>query len=173
MFVAGPYSYGTVKVHFADPSDPVRCGKFCSIANGCNAFVKANHNYTTFSTYPFRELLGWTECPANAWGKHAPRIGNDVWIGNSVTLYSGVTIGDGAVVAGNSVVTKDVPPYAIVGGNPAKVIKYRFPPDITSQLLELKWWDFPIEVIREKLIPHIDDIPNFLKVLHELRQSNT
>src|SRR6185312_6866720 len=71
-----------------------------------------------------------------------PVIGNDVWIGQDVSLNRGVTIGDGAVVAGFSVVTRDVPPYAIVGGNPAKIIKYRFPEETINALLESRWWDY-------------------------------
>ena len=75
-------------------------------------------------------------------------IGNDVWIGCNATILRGVTIGDGAIVAANAFVNKDVPPYAIVGGVPAKVLKYRFSENIITKLLHLKWWDFPIERIR-------------------------
>jgi len=171
MLKLGDHSYGNASVHFNLDGPEVECGKFCSLASGINIFVTANHKHTSFSTYPFRELFGWNECPPNAYSKGTPTIGNDVWIGNSVTIYSGVHIGDGAVVAGNSVVARDVPPYSIVAGNPAVVKKYRFDPETIDQLLQLKWWDLPLDVIRAKLIPHIDDIPKFLVALEEIRQS--
>jgi virginiamycin A acetyltransferase len=79
------------------------------------------------------------------------RVGNDVWIGYGSTVMPGVTIGDGAIVGSCSVVTKDVPPYAIVGGNPAKVIRYRFDEVTIARLLELRWWDWPIERITARL----------------------
>jgi len=78
-------------------------------------------------------------------------IGNDVWIGENSTVMGGVTIGDGAIIASKAVVTKDVPPYAIVGGIPAKIIKYRFEEQVINKLLEIKWWDLPEEKIEEKL----------------------
>lgn len=164
----GEYSYGTATVHRWTCQDTVKTGKFCSIGTGVNFILDGNHKYTTFSTFPFREILGWTECSPNNWGKNAPIVGNDVWIANNVTIYSGVDIGDGSIVAGNSVVTKSVPPYAIVGGNPARIIKYRFDPDTIKTLLLCKWWDLPLEVIRSRLIPHIENMPVFIAELAEI-----
>ena len=96
------------------------------------------------TTYPFNQLFkdefGWLKGhPAT---KGDIRIGNDVWIGEDAKILSGVTIGDGAVIGANSLVTKNVPPYAVVGGVPAKIIKYRFPENVISRLLQIKWWDW-------------------------------
>jgi len=102
------------------------------------------------------------------WSGHSKtNIGNDVWIGAQAVIKAGVTIGDGAVIGGNSLVTKDVPPYAIVGGTPAKVIKYRFPEPIINALLELKWWEFDIEEIAE--LP-FDDIEGCIEALYAMRK---
>ena len=86
-------------------------------------------------------------------------IGNDVWFGHHVTIMSGVTIGDGAVIAANAHVVRDVPPYAIVGGNPAAVIRQRFAPQVCRLLQELRWWDLPVEAIRE-MVPALCDTPD-------------
>ncbi len=80
-----------------------------------------------------------------------------------------MSIGDGAVIAGRAVVTKPVPPYAVVAGNPARVVKYRFPPDVIEQPLRLKWWDLPIDTIRKRIMPVLDDIHAVLAVLNEIR----
>ena len=140
-----------VKYHFDFTGDRLIIGKFCMIASGVTFIMNgANHLTDSISTYPFAIFGGdW----ANAMeGKSYPsrgdtRIGNDVWIGYKATIMAGVTIGDGAIIATGSIVTKDVPPYAIVGGNPAKVIKMRFPEEQVTQLLESRWWDWDIERI--------------------------
>ena len=150
--------------------EPVSAGKYWSIAAGGVIVLDGNHRMDTFSTYPFREKFGWTECEFNNWGKKAPVIGNDVWIGHNVTIYSGCDIGDGAVVAGNSVVTKSVPPYAIVGGNPARILKYRFDEETIEALLKYKWWDLDPTIIRTRLIPHIDDIQKVIAELKDIHE---
>lgn len=157
-FVFGHYSYGEAPVGFGDwgRNGTITTGKFCSVAGGLNFMINGNHRMDGFTTYPLH-ILG---CNTNTYpcGKSIPTIGNDVWIGMNVTIYSGVDIGDGAVIAGNSIVTKSVPPYAVVGGNPARVVKYRFPPEIIEKLLKYKWWDFPIEIIKSRLAPLFEDI---------------
>lgn len=157
-FEFGPYSYGENPVGFGDwgREGVIRTGKFCSIAGGLNFMINGNHRTDGFTSYPLH-ILG---CPTNTGpiGKSIPTIGNDVWIGMWVTIYSGVDIGDGAVIAGNAVVTKAVPPYAVVAGNPARVVKYRFPPETIEKLLQYKWWDFPIEMITQRLAPHYDNM---------------
>ncbi|WP_445669156.1 CatB-related O-acetyltransferase [Niallia sp. FSL W8-0635] len=150
----GEYSYGRPKVivHKGDVHR-VFVGKFCSIANGVEIFVGGNHNTEWISTYPFRVKF-------NLEGKYADGqpsskgdviIENDVWIGSNALILSGVKIGNGAIIAANSVVTKDVKPYTIVGGNPAKVIRQRFSNEDITRLLELNWWDWE----KEKIISNI------------------
>jgi acetyltransferase-like isoleucine patch superfamily enzyme len=135
-----------------------RVGNFSSIAADLTVFVDGNHRSHHASTFPFREKLGW-DAPPSVTGKGAPSIGNDVWIGRNATLMSGVQVGDGAVIACGSVVTRDVPPYAIVGGNPAKVIRYRFDDETISALLESEWWNLSDAEIERELAPLTADAP--------------
>ena len=124
-------------------------GKFCSIATGVEIAL-GNHRIDTVSSYPFAVLKKWWPSAAGMAdhdSRGAVTIGSDVWIGASAFITSGVTIGHGAVVAARAVVTKDVPPYAVVGGNPAKVIRYRFPLETIEQLLEIAWWNWSDEDI--------------------------
>lgn len=128
--------------------DKLVIGKFCALASGVRFIMgPANHRMGSVSTYPFNVFGG-------AWSENTPPhlsqlpfkgdtvVGNDVWIGRKSIIMPGVKIGDGAVIAAYSVVAKDVPPYTIVGGNPAAVIRKRFDEEMVSLLLELRWWDF-------------------------------
>jgi virginiamycin A acetyltransferase len=117
---------------------------YTSIANGCNFFLGSNHNINNVTTYMFGDSNTLTT-------KGNIEIGHDVWIGFGSTIFSGVKIGHGAVIAGGSVVTKDVDPYTIVGGNPAKEIGKRFEQDVIDKLLELKWWKWPINKINDNI----------------------
>ena len=115
-----------------------------------------NHHSEWVSTFPFRafyDLPGAYE-DGQPWTKGPVNIGNDVWIGYDVVIGSGVTIGDGAVIATGSLVVKDVPPYAIVGGNPAKIIRNRFDPDIVEALLKIRWWEWP----HDKVLAHVPEL---------------
>ena len=149
----GAYSYigNDTDVECAD------IGKFCSIACGTKfLFNCANHTLKSLSTYTFPLFYeDWNLEKSNvpdAWdNKGDIIIGNDVWIGYEAIIMAGVHIGDGAIIATRAVVTKDVPPYTIVGGIPAKPIKKRFTDDIIQKLETLKWWNWPIERIRQKL----------------------
>ncbi|MFU2017937.1 Vat family streptogramin A O-acetyltransferase [Peribacillus butanolivorans] len=160
--IAGEYSYYDAKngesfedqvlYHYEFFGDRLVIGKFCAIAPGVTFIMNgANHRMDGFSTYPFN-IFG------QGWEKYTPAldqlpfkedtiIGNDVWIGMDTVIMPGINIGDGAIIAAKSVITKDVEPYTIVGGNPAKKIKTRFSAEIISKLLEIKWWDLDIEVI--------------------------
>jgi acetyltransferase-like isoleucine patch superfamily enzyme len=132
--------------------------------------IDGNHWIDTFSTYPFAMLF--PDAPANNWGKETPTIGNDVWIGRDVVIHSGVSIGNGAVIASQSVVTKPVPPYAVVAGNPARLVKYRFDEKTIAELEEVKWWDLPDECI-QTLVPFQHDVQTVIERCRQYRnQSN-
>ena len=144
-----------VLYHFDFVGDKLFIGKFCMIASDVKFIMNgANHLTDAISTYPFA-IFG------NAWqhameGKSYPQkgnitIGNDVWIGYNATIMPGVKIGHGAIIASQSVVTKDVPPYAVVGGNPATIIKLRFEQTVIDKLVAIAWWDWPIEKITQHL----------------------
>lgn len=153
----GRHSYGNIEIRTWTQRDViVRTGAYCSFGGNIRMIIDGNHRTDTFSSYPFHRL--YPDVRPNNYGKHVPNIGNDVWIGSDATIYSGVDIGDGAVIAGQSVVTKSVPPYAIVAGNPAKIVKYRFDSETIDKLLEVKWWDLPDEFIHNQLIPVGDAI---------------
>ena len=137
--------------------DKLIIGKFCSIACGAKfIFNSANHTLSSLSTYPFPIFFEeWgldVKNITNAWdNKGDIVIGNDVWIGYEAVIMSGVTIGNGAIIGTRAVVTKDVPPYTIVGGVPAKPIRKRFSEDVISCLLEIRWWDWSKERIAENI----------------------
>lgn len=144
-----------VKYHFDFVGDKLIIGKFCMIASGVTFIMNgANHLTEAISTYPFAIFGdGWEGAMT---GREYPRkgditIGNDVWIGYNATIMAGVTIGDGAIIATNATVVKDVPPYTIVGGNPARAIKRRFDDETIEKLLELQWWNKPLEWITKNV----------------------
>ena len=158
-FVNDPVDFqkNNVLYHYPINHDRLVVGKFCSIACGAKfMFTSANHTMRSLSTYSFSIFFEeWDLDVQNitfAWdNKGDIVIGNDVWIGYEAVILSGVTIGDGAIIGARAVVTKDVPPYTIVGGVPAKPIRKRFDEDTVIELLRLKWWDWPEERIRQNL----------------------
>ncbi len=134
-------------------NDRLIIGKFCQIATGVRFIMNgANHAMDGISTYPFKVFgKSWSEIPMTVVSKGDTVIGNDVWIGNNVTIMQGITIGDGAIIGTNSLVTKNVEPYTIVGGNPAKLIRKRFSDKDIDALVKLAWWNWPIEKITGSL----------------------
>lgn len=142
--------------HYPINADRLVIGKFCSIACGAKFLMNGgNHTLSSLSTYPFplfKEEWEHDMKPAESWDNRGDIvIGNDVWIGYEALVLAGVTIGDGAIVGARAVVTKDVPPYAIVGGLPARVIRQRFSAGTVAVLQALRWWDWPIEKIKRNL----------------------
>lgn len=133
--------------------DRLVIGKFCQIATGVRFIMNgANHPMHGVSTYPFKVLGGqWTEASLDITNKGDTVIGNDVWIGNGATIMQGINIGDGAIIAANSVVTKDVSPYTIVGGNPHREIRTRYDQETIQFLVDLKWWDWDVAKITKYL----------------------
>jgi acetyltransferase-like isoleucine patch superfamily enzyme len=148
-YIIGDCTYGKPIVLFENAETNLTIGKYCSIADNVTIFLGGNHRLDWLSTYPFNVLKLKYPLAKNIIGHPETKgdviIGNDVWIGNGVTILSGVTIGDGAVLAAKSVITKNVKPYEVWGGNPAKLMKNRFNKETTIKLLELKWWDWDEE----------------------------
>ena len=163
-FVADPllFEKNNVLYHYPIHREKLIIGKFCSIACGTKfLFNCANHTLKSLSTYTFPLFYEeWELEKSNittAWdNKGDIVIGNDVWIGSEAVIMAGVHIGDGAIIAARAVVTKDVPPYTIVGGTPAKEIRKRFDAEVIQQLLMLKWWDWSTDKIRNSL-PYITE----------------
>ena len=158
-FVRDPRDFekNNVLYHYPVNGDKFKIGKFCSIACGAKfLFTSGNHSMKSLSTYTFPIFFDEWELDAkdirDAWdNKGDTVIGNDVWIGYEAVIMSGVTIGDGAVIGARAVVTKDVPPYTIVGGVPAKPIRRRFDDAAIEKLEALRWWDWEFEKIKRNI----------------------
>jgi acetyltransferase-like isoleucine patch superfamily enzyme len=174
----GPYTYfnGPVEIIEGNEGAHVHIGRFCSVAKGLKLFLGNNHRTDWVSTFPFPhthpELF---PSVADQVGHPSTNgdivIGNDVWIGDSATIMSGVTVGDGAVISANAHVVKDVEPYSIVGGNPARFIRHRFTAEQREALLRLRWWYFDIAQINA-LAPLLmsDEIDPFIAAAEALKR---
>jgi len=156
----GAYTYGRPDVcgQLVHPEVRLRIGKFCSFARGVTIYLGMNHRTDLVSTYPFKAFPDdWPQSESlkvedvGAVSKGNVVIGNDVWIGDGARILSGVSIGDGAVIGAGAVVTQDVEPYSIVAGNPARPIGKRFDEQTVRKLLEIRWWDWPVEKINRNL----------------------
>lgn len=153
-FRVGRYTFGTERITIMYPDANLEVGSFCSIGQNIKIYLGGNHDTQRVSTYPFGHV-SQESFPYH--GRGHPKlskpviIGSDVWIGDNVTIMSGVVIRDGAVVANGSHLTRDVDFYSIVGGNPAKLIRYRFSPEVIERLLNVAWWDWDDSKINEHL----------------------
>lgn len=163
MLVIGRHSYAPPSFVRMFEGDSVRVtiGSFCSLATGVEIMPGGNHRTDTVTTYPLRRRLNREgmgeadpdsiEAAGQPWSKGDVTIGNDVWIGQGAKILGGLSISDGAIVAAWSVVTKSVPPYTIVAGAPARVVRQRFPPEIVESLLRIRWWEWEDSVIVERI----------------------
>ena len=148
----GEHTYGSPNVVSWGKEATLKIGKYCSISRDVVIFLGSEHRTDWISTYPFpfffEEGISIKGHPAT---KGDVIIGNDVWIGYNVIIISGVTIGDGVAIGAGSVVAKDVPPYAIVSGNPGRIVRYRFNEETVQRLLQIRWWDWPDEKVKENI----------------------
>ncbi|MBN8696776.1 MAG: CatB-related O-acetyltransferase [Bacteroidetes bacterium] len=159
-FQIGEYTYGKPIVLYQESGASLIIGKFCSFAENTTIFLGGNHRTDWVSTYPFREIFT-QESSLNTISGHPSTNGdviikNDVWIGRNATILSGVKIENGAVIGAGSLVTKDIGPYEIWGGNPAKLIRKRFDEETIKALLDIKWWDWEYN----KIISHAPSLCN-------------
>jgi virginiamycin A acetyltransferase len=159
--IVGDYTYyddfddplqfeANVLYHFPFTGDKLIIGKFCSIASGATFIMNGgNHRSDWLTNYPFPVFgAGWERAMPDTWpNKGDTVIGNDVWIGYGATFMPGVQVGDGAIIATKAVVTRDVAPYTVVGGNPAQPIRLRFDVATIERLLRIRWWDWDIDKI--------------------------
>jgi acetyltransferase-like isoleucine patch superfamily enzyme len=152
----GAHTYGKPEVvQFYGSEARLKIGKFCSIAGSVTIFLGGDHRTDWVTTYPFPVLSAfWPKVPSipdTAVTKGDVVIGNDVWIGFGAMILSGVTIGDGSVIGARAVVAGDIPPYAVAVGNPARPVSRRFDEATVARLLRVRWWDWPDEVIAERI----------------------
>lgn len=165
----GNYSYSGINTTM----NFTRLGKFCSLARNVDigGFDHDYHKFTTMPMFRFTQMNSGVK-PKPEYDSYC-EIGNDVWIAAGAQVLHKVNIGDGAVIGGGAVVTRDVPPYAIVAGVPARIIKFRFPEEIISELLEIKWWDWPDKVILDNIDWLISTDVNFetIKKMRDISKS--
>jgi acetyltransferase-like isoleucine patch superfamily enzyme len=167
----GTYGIGEKTVLLFRDDDRVVIGKYCSFAYGVTIVASGEHNFRGVANYPFAAAFE-NDVSRDTHTKGNVCIGHDVWLGANVTILSGVNVGNGAVVAAGAVVTSSVPPYAIVGGVPARVIKYRFAPDIIDGLLKVAWWHWAPEMIRNHMDWFYLPVEEFLHQASEMNKKN-
>ena len=167
------YGFGNSEVLEWGEGESLHIGSFCSIAKDVVFMLGGEHRLDWISTYPFGHIygveMGIPPVQGHPKSRGSIEIGNDVWIGQGAWILSGIRIGDGAVIGAKSVVTKNVLPYSIVAGNPAKEIKLRFTKELIDLLLELKWWNLSVDDIRE-IVPILTSAPNELVLRDVLKK---
>lgn len=164
QFEIGRGSYGVPFIHPSHGGATLKIGSFCSISSNVQIYLGGNHRSDWVTTSPLNVFFEQKNVTEHETTKGNVIIGNDVWVCGNATILSGVTIGHGAVIGNGAVVSRDVAPYSIVVGNPAKHLKYRFSSDIIEQLLEIKWWDWPEDLLRKHTQVFLnEDIKGFIK----------
>lgn len=165
-YAFGKWTYGVPMVHNWPGGAVLSVGAFCSIAEGVQIFLGGEHRTDWVTTYPFIDFWrAGREIKGHPGTKGDVVIGNDVWIGQEAMILSGVHVGDGAVIGARAVVVGDVPPYHIVAGNPARIIRARFDAETIERLLAIRWWEWDDSRI-ERAIPELSsgDIPRFIQL---------
>lgn len=173
----GDFTYGENNLDIREWGEgaSLSIGKFCSLGDKISIYLGGNHRTDWITTYPFGHTFinqfGPERYPGHPASNGDIVIGSDVWIGADVKIFSGVKIGNGAVIAGSSVITKDVEPYSIVGGNPAKFIKLRFDESIVELLCKLEWWDLSVDQIKniKEILCHPPSIDVLNKLIEKYR----
>ncbi|RWA73350.1 CatB-related O-acetyltransferase [Mesorhizobium sp.] len=164
------YNIEPKKIYRCGEHSALRIGAFCSIADEVLFMCSANHPTSLVSTFPFKVHMTKEEPDGADLLTNGPiEIGNDVWIGRRAIIMPGVRVGDGAVVGAGAIVTKDVAPYAIVAGNPAKLIRYRFDQSQIESLLAIRWWNWSDEKIRAEQASFFGPIDEFIDAHSTLR----
>jgi acetyltransferase-like isoleucine patch superfamily enzyme len=167
--VVGNNSYGALEVYsWLNNNDKLYIGSYVSISSDVKFIIDGNHNTSYLTTFPFEAILFDEITDSNVVGKGSISIGDDVWIGMNSMILSGVNVGQGAVIGAGSVVAKDIPPYAIVAGNPAKIVKYRFPQGIVEKLIKLDFKKIDKDFVKNNLSLFYRDVDNnLLKTIEE------
>ena len=171
QYSIGRGSYGVPQVHDWNEGSTLKIGSFCSISAYVQIYLGGEHRIDWVTTSPLNVMFENKQITDHGRSKGDVNIGNDVWICGNAIILSGVTIGDGAVIGNGAVVSRDVEPYSIVAGNPAKHIKFRFSADIISELLKIKWWDWPENILRENIQQLLtSDIEGFIQFTKEINK---
>jgi virginiamycin A acetyltransferase len=147
----GAFSYGSPTILWDDGKSTLKIGKFCAISGNVVILLGGEHRIDWVTTYPFNTWDDLRQFKGHPNTKGDVTLGNDVWIGMNSIILSGVSIGDGAVVGAGSTVTNDVPPYAVVAGSPARILKFRFNEETVKKLLLIRWWDWNLDRIRNNM----------------------
>jgi len=178
LVTVGQYTYGAEQMfpHFWNSETKLTIGSYCSIADNVHVFLGGNHRMDWISTFPFgREVMQAMGAEATSVTNGDIVIGSDVWIGSHVSIMSGVTVGSGAVLAAYAHVVRDVEPYSVVGGNPARHLRHRFTPDVVGRLVNIAWWEWPSTVVFDNRallseLPSAESLTEMERVSMQLHQ---
>ena len=173
----GGFEKNNILYHFPNVETDLVIGNFCALANGCQFIMDgANHAMSGFSTFPFTIFGGaWQEAydePPDFRNRGGIEIGHDVWVGRDAVILAGAKIGSGSIIGAQAVVAGEIPPYSVVAGNPGKVVKRRFSDDLIAELLDISWWDWPIDKITSSISAIVDnDIKKLRAAMAQIEQA--
>ena len=173
QYSIGRGSYGVPEVHDWNEGTTLKIGSFCSISAYVQIYLGGEHRLDWVTTSPLNVMFENKDISEHGISKGDVAIGNDVWICGNATILSGVTIGDGAVIGNGAIVSRNVEPYSIVAGNPAKHVKYRFKAEIIEELLQIQWWNWPENILKDNLHLLLNtDIENFIQQAKKIASHN-